>query len=315
MDCGGMYDTQSSYNRINDHIGCHSRSCPNSNCGFIGRPRDFLPDVTSTCGRGQSTQCIALGMAACDLLNARGQDCWGFGVHNGWGVQVYNSNASNAGGCTGSNNLQQNGAWDTFRRTASACAPPASSRHSCDFLGDVSDQSWTCDCVPRTAAPTQQPTLPTTTTATTATTHTALQDQNRSIRALFASQQTQQTEIDRIGPQIAALVSTVAQLGATVTAMSAAQAAQVSTTAAAQSRIVAALGALPTMVASAPPANVTCPGPDSRCTPQVVAGNDGSLTLTAAAARVTIDTAACSVDVCDLRASLRQVVSAFNTLG
>ena len=81
MDCGGMYSTAASYEQVSAHIGCHASQC-GGNCGYIGRPMNFLPNHNQPC-RNNNAQCVALGVAACDYMTQNGQQCWGFAVHNG----------------------------------------------------------------------------------------------------------------------------------------------------------------------------------------------------------------------------------------
>ena len=72
---------------------------------------DFLTDVSSKCTTGDST-CIQLGKRACDSNT----NCWGFAVHSGWGVQIYDNKASNPSACDGTNGLKSNGGWDTYMK-------------------------------------------------------------------------------------------------------------------------------------------------------------------------------------------------------
>ena len=58
--------------------------------------------------------CIELGKRACDANT----DCWGFAVHKGWGVQIYNSEASNIDLCNGKYGLQENSGWTTYKKTS-----------------------------------------------------------------------------------------------------------------------------------------------------------------------------------------------------
>ena len=81
------------------------------NVGMLGRPMDLLDDVSSKCTTGDS-RCIQLGKRACDTLSS----CWGFAIHSGWGVQIYDNKALNQSVCTGVNGLMQNRDWDTYRK-------------------------------------------------------------------------------------------------------------------------------------------------------------------------------------------------------
>ena len=78
---------------------------------MMGRPKDFLNDVSSDC-KGDNSYCVAQGKRACDALN----ECWGFAVNAGWGVQIYNAKASNSEICNGIHGLKQNGGWTTYRK-------------------------------------------------------------------------------------------------------------------------------------------------------------------------------------------------------
>ena len=79
---------------------------------MIGRPKDFLSDVSSNCISlyPGSSDCVELGKRACNKL----ENCWGFGVHTEWGVQIYDAKASNSRVCKGSHGLKQNDDWTTY---------------------------------------------------------------------------------------------------------------------------------------------------------------------------------------------------------
>ena len=80
----------------------------------MGRPQDILDDVHSKCTEGVS-KCTDLGKRACNSI----QDCWGFAIHEGGGVQIYNSKASNPSLCTGKHGLKPGKkAWTTFKKAA-----------------------------------------------------------------------------------------------------------------------------------------------------------------------------------------------------
>ena len=96
------------YEIVAGHIGCHDTAPPYTNYGYIGRPEDFLED-TAHC-IDASAYCVLLGKQACDTAPS----CWGFGVHNGWGVQLYNAEASRASVCSGSHGLHPNTGWTTY---------------------------------------------------------------------------------------------------------------------------------------------------------------------------------------------------------
>ena len=89
------------------------------NLGFIGRPKDFLNDVTTKCTDGGAA-CIELGKRACDATT----ECWGFAVHGvqrsrkGWGVQIYDQKASNTNKCNGKYGLQENFEWTTYKKSS-----------------------------------------------------------------------------------------------------------------------------------------------------------------------------------------------------
>lgn len=53
---------------------------------------------------------------------------------------MYNNDAASEGLCTGDAGLQQNGAWNTWRRNLDVCAVESS--HSCDYIGDAEDTDW-----------------------------------------------------------------------------------------------------------------------------------------------------------------------------
>jgi len=118
------------YEHISDHIGCHYKH----NLGYIGRPMDFLSDVSSRCEGGDS-KCIELGKIACDT----NPECWGFGVHHGWGVQLYNDKAMDTRYCNGIYGLLRNTHWDTYRKKNGACADKSS---LCKSLEMVCQHEW-----------------------------------------------------------------------------------------------------------------------------------------------------------------------------
>ena len=97
------------YEKVDGHIKCYI----GGNQGIIGRPKDFLNDVSSKC-TGGGADCIELGKRACDAET----DCWGFAVNNGWGVQIYNSKASNTDKCNGKYGLQENSDWTTYKKSS-----------------------------------------------------------------------------------------------------------------------------------------------------------------------------------------------------
>jgi len=99
------------YDKVDGHIGCHS----GGNLGFIGRPRDFLNDVSSKCTGGDKKN---LMFHLEESLNSVCRTCWGFAVHNGWGVQIYNSKASNTDKCNGKYGLQENSDWTTYKKSS-----------------------------------------------------------------------------------------------------------------------------------------------------------------------------------------------------
>ena len=67
---------ESEYEKIEKHIGCEG--------GLIDRDQD--------CKTG-GPECVELGKRACDKL---GDKCKGFGVHKGWGVQIYGDKMSDS---------------------------------------------------------------------------------------------------------------------------------------------------------------------------------------------------------------------------
>jgi len=95
------------YCTVQSHVGCHQGS---QNMGYLGRPKDFLSDYNSHCTSG-GQECVDVGERACESMS----NCWGFAVHTGWGVQMYDSNAAT---CSGTEGLQANGAWTTYKRGA-----------------------------------------------------------------------------------------------------------------------------------------------------------------------------------------------------
>ena len=103
-----MQTARYSYEMIEKHRGCIYNG---SNLGFVGRPMHLLDDVSTECKTGDST-CVDLGKRACNSAI----DCWGFAVHSGWGVQVYNSKTSNADLCDGTYGLMQNSNWNTYKK-------------------------------------------------------------------------------------------------------------------------------------------------------------------------------------------------------
>ena len=105
----GKHDCQ--YESIPGHIGCHSEGGSGANLGLIGRPMDFLNDVSSSCTTGDS-RCIEIGKRACCAT----PNCWGFGIHSSWGVQIYDKRASNQSVCSGTNGLGQNKDWNTYKK-------------------------------------------------------------------------------------------------------------------------------------------------------------------------------------------------------
>lgn len=226
----------------------------------------------------------------------------------GWGVQIYDANATNGALCSGSGGLVANRGWDTYQRIHRPCNSTGNPVRHCDYIGDVADEDWTCDCRPRTAPPTPMATM---TTTTTATTHTAMQDSHRQITALLSVQAQQQASIQQ-------LTATVATLTASMGAATSTQQQQTQTIAQTQSRITAALNALPAIIAPPVPTTVTCDGSATQsadCTPTVQAVPGGGLNINARGSRVYFQGSTCSVDPCDLRESLRQVIGAFNNLG
>lgn len=314
MDCAAQYDTTGAYRRYGGWIGCHHSSCGgNQNCGMIGRPRDFLPGYNSVCRGGQS--CVTIGQRACDYLVATGQECWGFGIHNSWGVQIYSPAASDSSLCNSNTGLRTNRDWNTYERVTTPCnSLPIESRHSCDFIGDSADPDWTCDCVPRTPSPTTAPTNPTTTTTVTATTITAFQGVNRSLNAILSVQQSQQVVLDSVVPALSTLSATMSSLQSSQVSMAAAQSLMSATNAGVASRISAALSALPSIMLPAVPTAYTCPG-DPECAPQITTTATGDINVAAVAGEIRLQGSTCSVDPCELRESLRQVINAFNNLG
>ena len=83
-----------------------------NNLGMMGRPVDLLDSVHSPC-KGGGPKCKELGKSSCDMI----PDCWGFAIHAGWGIQIYNSSASNPSLCTGRYGLKPNNRWKTFRKS------------------------------------------------------------------------------------------------------------------------------------------------------------------------------------------------------
>ena len=94
---------------INAHIGCHLNG---KNLGLIGT--QFLSDDSSKCTSGKS-ECFVLGKRACDG-GLFGDNCWGFAVHTGGGVQIYDSRAANTNACSGKYGLMNNAYWTTFKK-------------------------------------------------------------------------------------------------------------------------------------------------------------------------------------------------------
>ena len=78
---------------------------------MIGRPKDIINDVSTTCKDG-GTACIELGKRACNAET----ECWGFAILSSWGVQIYNSSASNTNLCNGKYGLKENSAWTTYKK-------------------------------------------------------------------------------------------------------------------------------------------------------------------------------------------------------
>jgi len=97
------------YCMMQRHIGCQKGSW---NVGYLGRPKDFLWGSDSCTSGGE--ECVKLGERACENMSA----CWGFAVHAGWGVQMYDSNAAT---CSGMEGLQANDAWTTYKKGTCIC--------------------------------------------------------------------------------------------------------------------------------------------------------------------------------------------------
>ena len=102
-----MYQDGDAYEKVDGHIGCSK----GGNLGFIGIPKDILNDVSTKC-EGGGAACIDLGKRACDAKT----ECWGFAINNGWGVQIYNSSASNTNLCNGKYGLTENTGWTTYKK-------------------------------------------------------------------------------------------------------------------------------------------------------------------------------------------------------
>eukprot|EP00041_Stephanoeca_diplocostata_P016970 m.337173 g.337173 ORF g.337173 m.337173 type:complete len:391 (+) comp20545_c0_seq1:135-1307(+) len=316
LTCGAMHDTQGLYTAFPRHIGCHHSSC-SGNCGFIGRPRDFLSDVSSTCTDG-SQACVELGMRACNYLVATGRECWGFAVHRGWGVQMYNNQAVSEGLCSGDEGLQGNGAWNTWRRNLDVCA--AESSHACDYIGDADDTDWVCECNKTTAAPTQAPSVATITTVTTQTTHTGpamdLRDVQTSINTILSQQDAQDADIR----SLQAATAEIARLNATVQALLAQSNTHGDQLSTIRAGISQGLGRLPFLSPPADPTDPAQPCPigssGDQCQPAVLGNANGTLSLQALGGSVFLNTRTCgSFDPCDVREAIRQVILALNDLG
>ena len=100
------------YEEIKKHIGCTLGN--SNNLGMMGTPEQLLDGVQSACKEGGS-KCEELGKSSCDMI----PNCWGFAINEGWGVQIYNSSASNPSLCTGTYGLRSNNGWKTFKKLSS----------------------------------------------------------------------------------------------------------------------------------------------------------------------------------------------------
>lgn len=230
-------------------------------------------------------------------------------------MQMYANNASQAGSgyasCNGRYGLSPNGAWDTYRRASGPCNPPSSAtRYHCDFAGFADEESWTCDCMPRTPSPTAPPTDATTTRITTVTTHTMFQDSNRSIRILQAENNNQAAQIGQLTSQVSTLTATVSVLQSTLTTVSATTAAHAALFASVTQAIGQALSFVPDM---APPQGAIPPCSGVNCQPSVMSSDNNSLLINAQS-RVLVQTSQCSVDPCELREQVRGVIQAISAL-
>ena len=74
---------------------------------MIGTPKDFLSTYDGDCTDGSLT-CVEKGKGACDAIIKTGGECYGFGVHRGWGVQIYNAKAANRLVCNKDDGLLTN---------------------------------------------------------------------------------------------------------------------------------------------------------------------------------------------------------------
>ena len=101
------------YEAVKKHIGCCLKNCKTDarNLGLIGHPKDLLDDVDLKCTEGVA-KCAEFGKRSCDRI----QDCWGFAIHKGLDVKIYNSSASNPSMCWGTHGLRPNAAWTTFKK-------------------------------------------------------------------------------------------------------------------------------------------------------------------------------------------------------
>lgn len=232
---------------------------------------------------------------------------------SGWGVQVYSNGAASPQfpQCTGPYGIQPNVAWDTYRRTDSSCNIPASTRRfHCDFQGYADDESWTCDCTPRTLSPSAPPTVATTTRITTVTTHTMMAANNRSIRTLQAENNNQSAQIAYLTSQVNTLSTQLALLQQTTAAVSVQGAIHNATFALVTSAIGAALQVLPDMP---PPQAPPPPCFGTACNPAIRTGENNSLLLKAQS-RVLVQTSECSVNPCELRDQVRGIIQAISYL-
>lgn len=122
------------YKKIDKHIGCHHYAQQPHNKGIIRgnptqknsfgepkRPMHILTNVSEKClvDPNTNSKCIDIGKAACQKHNEKlriddPNRCIGFGVHKGWGVQLYNLKALNIDLCKGTSGLMKNNEWQTY---------------------------------------------------------------------------------------------------------------------------------------------------------------------------------------------------------
>ena len=105
------------YELIPNHNGCMENS---ERIGHIGKPKDFLSNVSSPCLTGDAV-CLDLGLEACDKTLS----CEGFSIYSGVhpnmhnSVIMYNSTAYNESNPCGYNTkygLSYNSLWNMYKK-------------------------------------------------------------------------------------------------------------------------------------------------------------------------------------------------------